>query len=945
MSDNTPAFERDAPAIGPGPNGRAGTTASHRALIAAAIAIPLLFTAAGAWLAWRSAWNEARQETARAADASAEFVRRTFDGLLLRIDRANGILNGLTDEQIRAEEADLHERIRRAATARARWSGPREPYLFVFDRDANPLVAGNLFPVGPLGNFADREFNQTLRGPHATDLAVSPVYVGRGTGEAFFALTVRRERTGNNLPPGSYDGVINASVYVVEWEAALARLASADDVLSVARLDGLLLARTVPMPPGTRIMAASALLLAVQAGGVQGVLAVTSTLDGERRIASYRRVEGYPVFTTAARRHAVVWRQWAVSVLPMLAGGVSATLALLWLATLVGRQQRALTVANDALEGRVSRRTAALLASEKRLQETLDTLDLATFIGRDMAGNIRYWSEGASRLYGWTADEALGRDAHTLLRTDCDMPSADIQSALLRDHAWQGDLRRVTRDGRHIIVNSQKVLRMAPDGSPRMVLAVDTDVTAHRATEAALADSATRLRLAQEAGEVGIWDWDVAGGSVIWSETCHRIHGTSPGRPLTIDLWESLVHPAERAGMKIWADAMLEGTERSWAPAMRIRRPSDDAERWVACRGEVLRDAAGRPARMLGVALDITEQREAGAALRASEARARLAVDGAGLGTWEYDFARSRFSWTARLSEIDGDAPEPREDVPLAEWLARLHPDDVALAEIALRDAAHSAADITLELRIRTAQRDWRWVAVYGAVDDAEIARGVVQDVTDRRMADERQRLLMREVDHRAKNALAVVLAAIRLANRDDVESFSTAIEGRVAAMARTHELLAVGRWLGTDLYELARAELAPFLMQQGGVPRANVEGPSLLVEAQAAQAFSMVLHELATNAAKYGALSVASGTVRLEWSIDDQAGLLRLRWAEQGGPSLGGEPAERSFGSQVIEAIIVEQLGGKLHEFWRTEGLELRIEVPLAGVLTSADPKPAHSG
>ena len=940
MPDTFSAIEADAAVPGSGPGGGPRPALSLQVLVAAAIALPLLITSAGAWLSWHSTWNQAEQETARAADAAAEFVGRTFDGLLLRIDRANGILNGMTDAQIRAREPELHESLRRAATSRARWSDEREPYLFVFDRDAVPLVAGNVFPVSDLGSFADREFNQTLRGDDAPEFAISPVYVGRVRAEAFFALTARRQRTGNGLPTGSYDGVINASIYVADWEAALARLAGGSgDVLAVGRLDGLILARGIPVPPGTRVGTNTSLLRAMQAGAEQASASTTSVVDGVRRFAVFRRVEGYPVFTSAARANNVIWRRWAVNVLPLFAGGLSAALALLWLAMVVGRQQAALARANDALEGRVARRTASLLASEKQLQETLDTLDLATFIGRDMAGNIRFWSDGAARLYGWSATEALGQDTHTLLRTESDVEPQAIQEALLRDRAWQGDLRRVTRDGRRIVVNTQKVLRLAPDGTPRLVLAVDTDVTAHRATEAALADSATRLRLAQEAGEVGIWDWDITGGGLIWSETCHRIHGTVPGRPMTLDEWEGLVRPDDLAGLRSWITAMLEGAERSWAPAMRIQRPDDGAERWVVCRGEVLRDAAGRPGRMLGVALDITEQREAEAALRASEAKARMAVGGAGLGTWEYDLARGRFSWSGRLSEILGDASEPRDDVALADWLARLHPDDVPAAEAAFRAAATTAADIKLELRIRTAQREWRWVAVHGAVDGAEIAHGVAQDVTDRRLADERQRMLVREVDHRAKNALAVVLAAIRLANRDDVESFSTAIEGRVAAMARTHELLAARSWQGTDLRELARAELAPFLLQGEGARRASLDGPSLLVDAQAAQAISMVLHELATNATKYGALSVQNGTLRLEWRIDDQAGLLRLDWSEQGGPALAGPPADRGFGSQVIEAIVQDQLGGSLVQLWRPEGLALAMEIPLGNVLTASEP------
>jgi two-component sensor histidine kinase/HAMP domain-containing protein len=218
------------------------------------------------------------------------------------------------------------------------------------------------------------------------------------------------------------------------------------------------------------------------------------------------------------------------------------------------------------------------------------------------------------------------------------------------------------------------------------------------------------------------------------------------------------------------------------------------------------------------------------------------------------------------------------------------------------------------------------WVATYS-------------DVSERRAAEERQTLLMRELDHRAKNALAVVQAALRLTPKHDAEAYARAVGGRVNALARAHALLAKGQWSGAELRDLAWGELAPFL---GGAPpadgqpqpRAALDGPEVTLVPGAAQAISMALHELATNATKHGALSTPEGRVSMFWEADADAGLLRLLWTEAGGPPIPAPPARRGFGSRVLEATLRDQLGGRLTREWRPGGLVCAIELPLARAL-----------
>ena len=206
----------------------------------------------------------------------------------------------------------------------------------------------------------------------------------------------------------------------------------------------------------------------------------------------------------------------------------------------------------------------------------------------------------------------------------------------------------------------------------------------------------------------------------------------------------------------------------------------------------------------------------------------------------------------------------------------------------------------------------------------------VIVDVDEEKRATERQSLLTRELDHRAKNVLAVVQAALRLTRADDMAGFVRAIEGRVAALARAQTLLAKDRWAGADLRTLLGGELAAFLDGDSGGPRAELRGLAVALPPGAAQPLAMAVHELATNAVKYGALSVPGGRLSISWRAGDGADrVLRLRWSETGGPPPEGPPTKRGFGSRVLERTLRGQLGGAVSMSWEG-GLTCDIEVPL---------------
>ncbi|MDB5423914.1 MAG: hypothetical protein JWQ29_1330 [Phenylobacterium sp.] len=203
-------------------------------------------------------------------------------------------------------------------------------------------------------------------------------------------------------------------------------------------------------------------------------------------------------------------------------------------------------------------------------------------------------------------------------------------------------------------------------------------------------------------------------------------------------------------------------------------------------------------------------------------------------------------------------------------------------------------------------------------------AVNMLVDITERKTAEERQRLLSNEVDHRANNLLAVVQALLRMADAPTVPELKRSLEGRIKALAHAHVLLAQSRWTGADLQHLVSEEIAPYM--GGASPRVWLSGPVLTLEPAVAQSMAMIVHELATNAARHGALSGA-GRVMVDWQ-QDAAEQLVFRWTEIGGPAVG-ERGLSGQGCRMIEKA-AQSLKGRARFDWRPEGLVFEFSAPV---------------
>lgn len=330
----------------------------------------------------------------------------------------------------------------------------------------------------------------------------------------------------------------------------------------------------------------------------------------------------------------------------------------------------------------------------------------------------------------------------------------------------------------------------------------------------------------------------------------------------------------------------------------------------------------------LRVAERTAELEASNARLLESEQQLRLATEAAEVGLWDVDNVSGTMFCPPRVKAMFGISPDV--SIGMEDFHAALHPDDKDATSKAYAAACDPDKRALYDVEFRTVGREdgvTRWVAAKGrAIFDA--AGGCVRvigtaiDITKRKEAEERQVLLAREVDHRARNALAVIQSIIRLTQARSVDDYVQAIEGRIKALARAHTLLSDSRWEGADLATLVSEELDPY--RSGD--RIAIGGPDISLQPSTAQGLALALHELATNAAKHGALSSADGRISLAWHLRPEA--VVLNWSESGGPRIV-PPAAKSFGLRVIRASIEQQLGGEAMFDWDSAGLRCSLSIP----------------
>jgi PAS domain S-box-containing protein len=321
------------------------------------------------------------------------------------------------------------------------------------------------------------------------------------------------------------------------------------------------------------------------------------------------------------------------------------------------------------------------------------------------------------------------------------------------------------------------------------------------------------------------------------------------------------------------------------------------------------------------------ELEESNARLLESEQRRSLALAAGRMGSWDWDWVNGDWMWDEGQFRIFG-VDSQSFDINPENVQALLHPDDVDELREAMGHFNKGAKSYEAEFRIVRPDGEIRWCVGTAAATVDKAGRvirvsGVTVDITERKRAEARQNLLTREVDHRAKNALALAQSIVRLTRGESVRAYIQAVEGRISALARVHTILSLSSWQGAEMIKLVDEELAPYSMGD----QISFSGSNIQLQPATAQTLAMALHELVTNSAKYGALSTLSGRLIIKWEV--QADALEMLWEERNGPTVE-EPVSRGFGTRSVIASIESQLGGHAQFDWRSEGLICRLSVPL---------------
>ena len=424
------------------------------------------------------------------------------------------------------------------------------------------------------------------------------------------------------------------------------------------------------------------------------------------------------------------------------------------------------------------------------------------------------------------------------------------------------------------------------------------DITGRKTAE----DAAARLAAIVASSEDAIFSADLNGIVTSWNRGAERLLGYSAGEMIGQPILRII--PPDHAGQELAAMNAIKGCE-FLPPYESIRLRKDSSRLDVSLAVSAIRNLSDEISGTSTIARDITERLRHIEALRRNEERLSLALKGARAGAWDYDIQRREMRWSPEMFLLYGLDPAS-EAPPRGHFTAQVTSQHRSRVQAEFAKATARSGSFNLEFPIIRPDGTEIWTAVMGdVIEDAAgrvvSARGIDQDITERKNWDKRQAMMLRELSHRVKNTMAVIQSMTRqtLRSSRDPKTFADAFEGRIRSLASSHNLLTDAEWRGAKLSDVISSQLDG--MTDDMAKRFQLRGPDVLLPPEAATQLGLVLHELGTNAVKYGALTTPAGAVSIIWTVS--RGKLRLAWRERGGPRIGTSPSHKGFGTVLIDS------------------------------------------